>query len=193
MSPMSVICLILLIVSALSTVAAVIMESAYKIKNFGLEKTWLNFKGKTIPIEDFFPHDLLDTFIFILIFAVIGLILSAMDMPVPINIFCGLVFSALGMYLRKNFFFNLYKKAKGKALPKDRPNGGDYAVCKERIEGALYGVITFKYKGESYDFPAFSVNGTDIEEGEKVAIVDKEEGACWVERLDEELSEPSED
>lgn len=191
MSLMSVVCLILLIVSSLSLAAMIIMKSAYKIKNFGLEKTWLNFKGKTIPIEDFFPHDLFDTAVFTVIFSVIGLILSGLDMPVPLNIFCGLTFSMLGMYLRRHFFINLYRKVKGEALPGNRPDAGDYAVCKERIEGGLYGVITFKYKGVSYDFPAFSVNETDIEQGEKVAIVDKEGGACWVEPLDEELSEPS--
>ena len=192
MSPLSVVCLVLLIVSALSVAAEVIMESAYKIKNFGLEKRWFEFKGKTIPMEDFFPHDLLDTLIFILIFSALGLILTAADMPVPLIFFCGIVSSALGLFFGRHFLFGLYKRAKGSTLPKDRPDVGDYAICKEKIIGDGYGVISFKYKGESYDFPAFSVNETDIEEGERVAIVDKEQGACWVESIKEELSEPTE-
>lgn len=191
MSALSVICLILLIVSALSAAAVLIMESVYKIKNFGLEKTWFNFKGKTIPIEDFLPHDLLDTVALVFFFSVSGLILTAVDMPAPLTVFCGVVFALLGLFAVKRLFLYLRKRLKGNILPKDRPNAGDYAVCKERIGGGSYGVITFKYRGEDYDFPAFSVNETDIEQGERVAVVDKEQGACWVERVDEELSEPS--
>ncbi|MCM1298998.1 MAG: NfeD family protein [Firmicutes bacterium] len=190
MSAISVICLVFLVVSSLSVAAALILRSVYGIKNFGLKKTWLNFKGKTIPVEDFFPHDVLGTLIFILIFSLFGLILAALDMPVPLIIFCGLVFSGLGLFLGRHIFLNLHKRLTGKALPDDRPNVGDSAVCKEKIIGTDYGIITFKYKGEDYDFPAFSVNETDIEQGERVTVVDKEQGACWVERLDEELSEP---
>ncbi len=189
MTPFSVICIVLLVVSALSVAADLIMESSYKIKNFGLEKTWLNFKGKTIPIEDFFPHNVLQSLVFIFIFSLLGLIFSALGMIFPIAIFCGIVFSMLCLFIERHIIYKMYKKLKGRSLPSDRPDAGDHAVCKEAIWGDSYGVITFDYKGTSYDFPAFSLNETHIEAGERVTVVDKEDGACWVEKIDEELSE----
>ncbi len=39
---------------------------------------------------------------------------------------------------------------------------------------------------------AMSANETDIDEGETVTVVHKEKGICWVEKVDEELSETEE-
>ena len=51
------------------------------------------------------------------------------------------------------------------------------------------GEIEFAYKGKAYRFPAMSANETDIEEGEEVTVVHKEQGMCWVEKIAEELEE----
>lgn len=186
---MAVFFLVLLVVSFVALAAELIMRSAYKIENFGVDRHWLNFHGKTIPFEDFFPHNVSELLIFILSFSAFGLILSALAMPGIGSVFCGLIFGGLAMYAKKHFFYNIYIGVKGERLPKNKPDVDDRAVCAEEIVGGGYGSIEFIYKGRRYVLPAMSANETDIEAGEEVTVVHREQGICWVERISEELSE----
>ncbi|MBD5115655.1 MAG: hypothetical protein HDT46_10765 [Ruminococcaceae bacterium] len=185
--------LVLLVVSLMALAAEMILRSAYKIDNFGVDKYWLDFHGKTIPFEDFFPHNVFELLIFILAFSAFGLILSGASMPAAGSVFCGLIFGSLAIYSKKHLFFNIYVRAKREKLPKNRPDADDKAVCREEILDGGYGSIEFVYKGRKYILPAMSANETDIEAGEEVTVVHREEEICWVEKINEELREVEED
>lgn len=172
--------------------AEAILRSVYKMKNFGTEKYFLDFHGKTIPIEDFFPHTVSDALIFTLVFSALGLILSAIKMPSFGSVFCGIIFGFAVMYFKKHFFYEIFLRAKNEKLPKNKPDVDDRAVCTEGIFDGGYGKIEFVYKGRAYSLTAMSANETDIEAGEEVTVVHKEEGICWVERIEEELREVEE-
>ena len=70
------------VISFVALAAEMILRSAYKIKNFGAERYFFDFHGKTVPFEDFVPHTVSDILIFVLAFSALGLILSAVSMPV---------------------------------------------------------------------------------------------------------------
>ena len=166
-----------------------ILRSVYKIKNFGADRYFFDFHGKTVPTEDFVPHTISDTLVFILVFSVLGLILSAVKMPFLGSVFCSIVFSPIVMYVKKHLFYNIFLRAKGEKLPKSRPDADDKAVCTEAIVNGGYGKIEFMYMGRSYVLTAMSANETDIEAGEEVTVVHKEKEICWVEKIEEELEE----
>lgn len=184
---MTVFCIILLVLSAVAITAEIIMRSVLKTENFGIEKHWLCFRGKTIPAEDFLPHNVSETLIFIFSFSVLGLVLDGLSMPAAGTFFCCLCFGALVLFGKNHIVRNIYIALKGEKLPKDRPDIGDRGVCREKIYGDNYGRISFEYMGREYAINALSANETDIEMNEEVIVVHKEEGVCWVERVDEEL------
>lgn len=189
---MNVFFIIFLILSAVALTAEIIMRSVLKTKNFGVEKRWLCFHGKTIPAEDFLPHDIFETLIFVFSFSLLGLILDIMSMPAVGTLFCSLCFGALVLFGRKHFVSNFIIAFKGEKLPSDRPDVGDRGICREKIYGDSYGLITIEYMGREYSINALSANETDIETDEEVIVVHKEEGVCWVERADEELMDEDE-
>ncbi|MBD5082022.1 MAG: hypothetical protein HDT44_09710 [Ruminococcaceae bacterium] len=184
---MTVFCIILLIFSAVGLTAEIVLRSVLKIKNFGLEKRFFDFHGSDIPAEDFIPHDIFDCLIFAFSFAVLGLILNALTMPWMLTVFCGLIFGCLVLFGRIHWFYGIVMLVKRQKLPKDRPDVDDKAICSKRIDGDGYGEILYEYKGRKYAVNAVSANETDIDEGEKVTVVHKEEGFCFVEREDEEI------
>lgn len=189
---MAVFCIIMLVLSAVAITAEIIMRSVLKTENFGIEKRWLCFKGKTIPAEDFLPHDVFETLLFVFSFSLLGLILDTLSMPAAGTLFCSLCFGALVLFGKKHFVMSFIIAIKGEKLPSDRPDVGDRGICRESIYGDNYGRITFEYKGREYSINALSANETDIVMDEEVIVVHKEEGVCWVERVDEELMDEDE-
>lgn len=190
---MNVFFTILLVLSAVALTAEIIMRSVLKTENFGIEKRWLCFHGKTIPAEDFLPHDIFESLVFVFSFSLFGLILDILTMPIAGTLFCSLCFGALVLFGRKHLITNFIIAFKGEKLPSDRPDIGDRGICRESIYGDNYGRITFEYKGREYSINALSANETDIEMNEEVIVVHKEEGVCWVERIDEEIMDEDED
>lgn len=190
---MNVFCIILLVLSAVALAAEIIMRSVLNMKNFGVEKRWLCFHGKTIPAEDFLPHNIFETLIFVFSFSLLGLILDILSMPAVGTLFCSLCFGALVLFGKKHFVSNFIIAFKGEKLPSGRPDVGDRGICRESIYGDNYGRISFEYKGREYSINALSANETDIEMNEEVIVVHKEEGVCWVERIDEEVMDEDED
>ena len=186
---MTVFYIILLVLSFTALTAELITRSVHGVQNFGLDRRWLDFHGATIPIEDFFPHDVTETLITLLSLSVFGLIQMAMGMPGIASAFCGIMFALLVNYGIKHLAIPTVQKIKGNSLPKNKPDVDDTALCTQRIAGDDYGEIEFAYKGKGYRFPAMSANETDIEEGEEVTVVHKEDGMVWVEKTQEELAE----
>ena len=186
---MTVFYIILLVLSFVALTAELITRSAHGVKNFGWDKRWFNFHGSTIPIEDFFPHDVTETLIMLLSLSVFGLIQLALGMPRIASVFCGVIFAMLVIFGIKHLALPAIQKAKGIALPKDKPDVDDKAVCTQRIAGDDYGEIEYTYKRNAYRFPAMSANETESEEGEEVTVVHKEDGMVWVEKIREELEE----
>lgn len=189
---MTVFFLVLLVVSFVALAAETILRSAYKIRDFGIEKRFFDFEASTVPIQDFFPHTFTDILVYILAFSFCGLVLSALTMPEIGSVFCSLCFGCVALYTKKHLLKKIWLEIKKERLPKDRPDIGDNAICSNEILGDGYGSIEFEYKGRGYVFPALSANETDIEEGELVTVVHKEQGVCWVEKVSEELKEVKE-
>lgn len=181
--------LVVLVISGVATAAELVLRCTMKIKNFAHGDDWIKFKGKTIPIEDFLPENVFPLIIFLFAFSAAGMILDALGIPFVIAIFCGIIFAALFNYMRKHFFKKLYLKLRGEFLPKNKPDTGDKARCSQDILNGGYGEIEFVYKNRSWFFPAMSANETDILKGEETTVVYKEQGICWVEKPEEELSE----
>lgn len=186
---MTVFYIILLVLSFTAITAELITRSAHGVKNFGLDRRWLDFHGSTIPVEDFFPHNVTETLITLLSLSVFGLIQIAMGMPEISSLFCGIIFAMLVNYGIKHIAIPTAQKIKGTALPTNKPDVDDTALCTQKIPGDDYGEIEFSYRGKGYRFPAMSANETDIEEGETVTVVHKEDGMVWVEKVQEELEE----
>ncbi len=184
---MAVFFIILTVLSSVALTAEIIMRSVLKISDFGFEKKWLDFHGKTIPAEDFLPHSISETIVFVFAFSLSGLILEIISMPLVGTLFCSLCFGMLVLFGKKHIALKFYISIKGEKLPKNYPDIGDKGICREKIYGDGYGVITFEYKGREYSINAVSANETDIEANEEVIVVHKEEGVCWVEKTDEEL------
>lgn len=189
---MTVFFLVLLVVSFVALAAETILRSAYKIRDFGIEKRFFDFEASTVPVQDFLPHNFTDILVYILAFSFCGLILSALTMPAIGSVFCSFCFGCIALYTKKHLLKKIWLEIKKERLPKDRPDAGDSAVCKNEILGDGYGSISFEYMGREYVIPAISANETDIEEGEMVTVVHKEQGICWVEKESEELREVEE-
>lgn len=157
---MNVFFTILLVLSAVALTAEIIMRSVLKTENFGIEKRWLCFHGKTIPAEDFLPHDIFESLVFVFSFSLFGLILDILTMPIAGTLFCSLCFGALVLFGRKHLITNFIIAFKGEKLPSDRPDIGDRGICRESIYGDNYGRITFEYEGREYSINALSLTET---------------------------------
>lgn len=189
---MTVFFLVLLVVSFVALAAESILRAVYKIRDFGIEKRFFDFEASTVPVQDFLPHNFTDILVYTLSFSLCGLILSVLTMPEIGSIFCSVCFGCIAMYAKKHLFKKIWLEIKKERLPKNRPDIGDTALCSNEILGDGYGSIEFEYKGQRYTLPALSANETDIEEGERVTVVHKEQGICWVEKISEELKEVEE-
>ena len=178
---MTVAYLVIAVVSLVAFTMDMLLRYVEKIKRFGLEKDLFVFHGKTIPVENFIPHNLTMIFVFCFAFGLCGIALDLMGFMWYISLFCALIF-AMAVNYSEMFFIPLIKK---QALPKDFDLSGMGAVVTDFISGDGWGKVKLVYKGREYLFNAVSANETDIDEGEKVTVVLENDGMLFVEREDE--------
>lgn len=172
------------VVSAVAFAADMILRYMEKIKGFGLEKELFAFRGKTIPIENFFPHSLTMIFAFCFALGLCGLVMELMSFGWYISLPCGVICAMLVSFLSTAVKARV-RRAKKEALPKKFDFSGKEAVVTDFIAGDGWGKVKLVYNDADYIFNAVSANETDIDEGEKVTVVLENDGMLFVERDDE--------
>lgn len=169
------------IVSAVTLTADMILRYMEGIKSFGLERRFHHIRGKTIPIEDFLPANLTMAAVFLLAFGITGMLLAFPKM----NGFVAFPIAVLsGAFVHFFFVHFLLPRVSLRPIPKDEDLSACEAVCTEPITPDGYGSVRVTWKKKEYTFPAVCANEKEIEVGEKVAVLYREDGVCFVERDD---------
>lgn len=169
------------VVSAVTLTADLILRYMEKIKSFGLERRLHHIHGKTIPIEDFIPANLTMAAVFLLSFGMIGIFLSFFKM----NGFVVFPIAVLGGAFVHFFLAHfLFPRISLRPIPKNEDLSACEAVCAEPVTPDGYGSVKVTWNGREYIFPAVCANEKEIEAGEKVVVLYREDGVCFVERDD---------
>lgn len=172
---------IVTVVSAVTLTADLILRYMEGIRDFGLERRFHHIRGKTIPIEDFIPASPTMAAVFLLAFGIGGLLLLLLKM----NGFVAFPAAVLGGALVHFFFVHfLFPRLSLRPIPKNEDLSACEAFCTEPIEPDGYGSVRVIRDGREYAFPAVCANGKAIGEGERVVVLYREDGVCFVERDD---------
>lgn len=177
------------VISVCGFTADMILRYMEKIRSFGMEARLHRIKGKTIPIEDFIPHNITLLTVFFSAFGVAGILLKLIELNgfvvFPIAVMCGMF---------ANFFtVRLLKRLRSYPIPEYEDLSGCEAFCAEDIASDGYGIINVKWNGRRYFFTAVPANENDFSSGDRVVILYRTDGVCFIEkpeRLTEILNEP---
>ena len=174
--------------SVVAFTADMVLRYMEKIRSFGMEQPLHNIRGKTIPIEDFIPYNITMLTVGGSAFGISGIFLKLLELhpfvSFPVSAASGCIVNFIVMHFLKPFFIGIA----GDILSDDTDISGSPGVCTELITGGEdggYGRVTIDYKGKKYEFDALSANETDIAEGEKVYVLYRTEGLCFVEKQSE--------
>lgn len=169
------------VVSAVTLTADLILRYMERIKSFGLERRLHHIRGKTIPIEDFIPANLTMAAVFLLVFGIVGVILAFFKM----NGFVVFPIAVLGGAFVHFFLTHfLFPRISLRPIPKNEDLSACEAVCAEPVTPDGYGSVRVTWNGREYTFPAVCANEKEIGTGEKVVVLYREDGVCFVERDD---------
>lgn len=167
--------------------ADMILRYMEKIRSFGMEYRLHNIKGKTIPIQDFVPYNITMVTVFGMALGIFGMFTKALGLHPFIGFPISVMFGAIVNFIVMHFLKPLVEHASGDELSGRTDISGSEAVCTETIPGDGYGRISVLYHGKNYEFEAISEYETDIDKGEKVYILYREEQFCVVEKISEVL------
>jgi len=183
---MKTIYLIILIISASALTADCILRYTAKIKNFGFEKRLFKIKGKTIPIEEFFPQSLTVLFLSAMVFSIFGLLFDFLGLDwyfsLPCAVSGGLIVCFCVQFAGKNALDYFFKNN----LPKGETAANLDGYCVETIESGDWGKVILFHKDREYLVNAVCAKEeSEIEEGIKVICVYEQDGFYFVARVDE--------
>ncbi|MBR5091490.1 MAG: hypothetical protein IK093_18865 [Ruminiclostridium sp.] len=173
------------VVCIVTFTADMVLRYMEKIRSFGMESRLHNIKGKTIPIEDFIPHNITMLAVFGTAMGVFGIFMKLFGIHPFISFPCALAFGSLVNFTVMHFIKPIVANAQGDELSQHTDLAGYEAVCTDFISGDGYGKIKLVYKGKHYEFDAISEYETDIDEGEKVYVLYRDDRFCVVEKNDE--------
>ena len=174
--------IIIIVLFAVAAGADILLRHVWGIKRFGFEKSFFEFHGKTIPIEDFLPNNLSLILIYGLATGVFGAVYYGLGMYWALSLFFGLLSGLWVNFVLVHWIYPQRERLRKNTMPENYLQSGMDAVCASAIEGDSYGEIVVWYKNKNYRFPALSANGTDISKGEKVILVHNEQEVWWVEK-----------
>lgn len=177
--------IVVTVICATAFTADMILRYMEKIRSFGMEERLHNIKGDLIPIEDFIPHNLTMITVFGMALGVFGIVMKSFEINGLVAFPCSVAFGCIVNYTVMHIIKPFFRSVSGNTLSEKEDISGTEAVCTELITEAGYGTIELEYKKQKYAFNALSVNGTDIEKGEKVYILYREDGVCFVEKTSE--------
>lgn len=166
------------VVAVCGFTADMILRYMEKIRSFGMEARLHHIKGKWIPIEDFIPHNITLLLVFLAAFGVSGLLMKLLEMNslivFPIAVMCGLF---------ANFFVvRLLRRLRLRPIPEREDLSGCEAFCTEDISPDGYGKICVKWNGKRYFFTAVPANENDFSAGDRVVILYRTDGVCFIEK-----------
>ena len=177
----------LTVVCFVTFMADIVLRYMEKIRSFGMEQRLHNIKGKTIPIEDFIPHNITMLTIFGTAMGVCGILLKLLALHPFISFPVALMAGSLVNFTVMHFIKPLLSHGEGEELPRSADLSSCKAFCTEAIPGDSYGRISVTYKGGQYEFEAISEYETDIAPGEQVIVLYRDEQFCVVEKPSEVL------
>ncbi|MBP5606197.1 MAG: NfeD family protein [Ruminiclostridium sp.] len=175
------------VVSVVAFTADMILRYMEKIRSFGMETRLHNIRGKTIPVEDFIPHNLTMVTVFGAAMGISGIFLKLVGFHPFISFPIALASGCLVNFAVMHFIKPFISSVSGDELSDSTDLTGKEAVCSTRIGGDDYGRITLEYHGRKYEFDAISEYETSIEKGEKVYVLYRDGHFCVVEKQTELL------
>lgn len=175
------------VVSVAAFTADMILRYMEKIRSFGMEQRFHNIKGKLIPIEDFIPHNITMLCVFFMAFGSLGIFMRLLGINAFFTLPCCIAAGCLVNFIVMHFLNPLVLSISGEALSAKDDISETEAVCIQKIPADDYGRIELEYKNRKYTFDAISENETDIDVGEKVLVLYREDGMCVVEKTSEVL------
>ena len=173
------------VICTVTFAADMILRYMEKIRSFGMESRLHNIKGKTVPIEDFVPHNITMVSVFGMAMGVFGIFLKMLDLTPFISFPGAAAFGSITNFTVMHFIKPIVANAQGDELSAHTDLAGSEAVCTEDIPGDNYGRIELTYKGRRYEFEAISEYETDIAKGEKVYVLYRDAQFCVVEKQSE--------
>ena len=179
--------IIVTVVCVVAFTADMVLRYMEKIRSFGMETRLHDIKGKTIPIEDFIPHNITMVTVFGSAMGVFGIFLKLLDIHPFVSFPCAVMFGSMVNFTVMHFIKPLITRASGDELSAKTDIAGSEGICTEDIAGDGYGKVSVVYNGRNYEFEAISEYETDIEKGEKVYVLYRDEQFCVVEKQSEIL------
>ncbi|MCL2637605.1 MAG: hypothetical protein FWD48_04465 [Oscillospiraceae bacterium] len=177
--------LIVTIIAAALLVTDVALRQMENIKGFGIERKFFEFKGKTIPVEKFFPHTLTMFLACFLSFGISGMIFRHINFEWYFSLPFAAITAMFICFCLQYFLKEAVVKHKNETVPTGDTAAGVQGFAFEDIDGDDYGLIEFEYKDLIFHAPAVSVNGTSIPRFEKVIILFEQEGCFFVQSIKE--------
>lgn len=176
---------VIIVLSGIGLAFDFILRYTEKIKSFGMEKKLFSFQGKTIPVEKLLPENLTMVMVFLFVTGIIGCGFELSGIGVVLSLPCSIFAGCLTCFLIQYSFVSTMNKIKKLEKPKGELAAGVNGFLIEAITDDSYGKIRFEWKGISFEAPAMSVNGTELDEFEKVIIILEENGCYFVESVTE--------
>jgi len=177
--------IVITVISVTSFTADMILRYMEKIRSFGMEARLHNIKGKTIPIEDFVPHNITMLTVFGTAFGVFGIFMKLLGFHPFISFPICLAFGCIVNFTVMHFIKPFVASVSGDELAAGTDLAGMEGVCTQSIPADDYGRISLEYNGKHYEFDAISENETDIAKGEPIAVLYREDNMCVVEKQSE--------
>ena len=156
-----------------------------KIRSFGMEERLHNIKGKTIPIEDFVPHNITMLTVFGTAMGVFGIFTKLIDLHPFVGFPVSVAFGCLVNFTVMHFIKPFVASVTGEELAADTDISGTGGICTQSIPADDYGTIRIEWHGKHYEFDAISENETDIPKDEPIVVLYHEDGMCVVEKQSE--------
>ena len=165
--------------------ADMILRYMEKIRSFGMEERLHNIKGKTIPIEDFIPHNITMVTIFGTALGVFGIFTKLIGLHPFVGFPLSAAFGCIVNFTVMHFIKPFVASVTGDELDARTDISGTEGICTENIPADDYGRVRIEYKGRHYEFDAISENETDIDKDEPIVVLYREDGMCVVEKQSE--------
>lgn len=162
-----------------------ILRYTEKIKSFGLEKKLFKFEGKTIPTEKMLPQNVTMMLVYFLSLGITGIFIDVLGAEWFLSLPCAVFSGFLVCFAVQYPIVLAVKKFKKREMPKGLEASGVEGHIVVPVTLSDYGTVRFEWKGDRYDAPAFSANGTPLPEYEKVIIILEENGCYCVEGVAE--------
>lgn len=171
----------------------VILRYTEKIKSFGLEKKLFKVEGKTIPVEKMLPQNVTMLLVYFLSSGITGIIIDVLGAEWFFSLPCAIFSGFLVCFIVQHSFTLAIKKFKKREMPKGFEASGLEGYIVSPVTVSDYGSVRFEWKGDRYEAPAFSANGTALPEYERVIIIMEENGCYCVEGFAEIYSPLNDD